>query len=97
MRSLLIVAAAFGTLGLASTAWADSYVQGYTRSDGTYVAPHYRSSPNGNASDNYSTQGNTNPYTGKQGTVDPYGLSGSGGSKTWGSRKNTFGGNGGWE
>lgn len=47
-------------------------VRGYTRKDGTYVAPHYRSAPNSNRSDNYSTRGNYNPYTGKLGTVDPY-------------------------
>jgi opacity protein-like surface antigen len=46
-------------------------VRGYTRSDGTYVAPHYRSSPNGTTSDNYSTRGNINPYTGQVGTRDP--------------------------
>lgn len=49
-------------------------VRGYTRKDGTYVAPHYRSSPNSSKSDNYSTRGNYNPYTGKPGTVDPYGI-----------------------
>lgn len=32
-----------------SVAMADVYVRGYTRSDGTYVAPHYRSSPNAHA------------------------------------------------
>lgn len=47
-------------------------VRGYTRKDGTYVAPHYRSSPNSSKSDNYSTRGNYNPYTGALGTVDPY-------------------------
>lgn len=45
-------------------------VRGYTRSDGTYVAPHMRSAPDGNFSNNWSTRGNTNPYTGKEGTRD---------------------------
>lgn len=45
----------------------DTYVRGYTRKDGTYVAPHYRTSPNSTTSDNYSTEGNINPYTGKVG------------------------------
>lgn len=49
----------------------DTYVKGYTRKDGTYVQPHYRSAPDGNAYNNYSTKGNVNPYTGKEGTVDP--------------------------
>lgn len=47
----------------------DVHVNGYTRNDGTYVEPHYRTAPNNNYYDNYSSQGNTNPYTGQQGTV----------------------------
>jgi hypothetical protein len=47
---------------------ADVAVKGYYRKDGTYVAPHMRSSPNGTTSDNWSTYGNINPYTGKAGT-----------------------------
>jgi hypothetical protein len=50
---------------------ADVYVRGHTRSDGTYVQPHYRTNPNNSTYDNYSTRGNTNPYTGRAGTVDP--------------------------
>ena len=49
-------------------AFADVYVNGYYRKDGTYVKPHYRSSPNGTKADNWSTYGNTNPYTGEAGT-----------------------------
>jgi tetratricopeptide (TPR) repeat protein len=44
------------------------YVRGYTRSNGTYVAPYYRSAPDGNFYNNWSTKGNVNPYTGKPGT-----------------------------
>ena len=43
-------------------------VNGYYKSNGTYVQPHYRSSPNSTTSDNWSTLGNTNPRTGKSGT-----------------------------
>jgi len=43
-------------------------VKGYTRKDGTYVAPHVRSRPDGNFDNNWSTKGNVNPYTGKPGT-----------------------------
>jgi len=46
-------------------------VKGYVKKDGTYVAPHYRSAPDGNRFNNYSARGNINPYTGKAGTVDP--------------------------
>ena len=64
--SLLIAVAAF------SAASADDYVNGYVRKDGTYVQPHYRTEPNSTKLDNYSTQGNVNPYTGRPGTIDPY-------------------------
>ncbi len=47
---------------------ADVYVNGYTRKDGTYVQPYYRSSPDGNPSNNWSTYSNVNPYTGRMGT-----------------------------
>lgn len=43
-------------------------VRGYFRKNGTYVAPHYRSSPDGNFYNNWSTKGNINPYTGQEGT-----------------------------
>ncbi|GEM_PF-2238630 len=34
---------------------SDVYVSGYTRSDGTSVQSHYRSAPDGNASNNYGS------------------------------------------
>ncbi len=43
-------------------------VGGYTRSDGTYVEPYYRTKANNRDDDNYSTKGNYNPWTGKTGT-----------------------------
>ena len=55
-----------------ATASADTYVRGHTRSDGTYVAPHYRSNANGSTLDNYSTKPNINPYTGQMGTKPAY-------------------------
>ena len=50
----------------------DTHVNGYFRSNGTYVQPHYRTSPNSTTYDNYSTKGNVNPYTGEKGYKDPY-------------------------
>lgn len=47
-------------------------VRGYTRSNGTYVAPHHATNPNGTRLDNWSTRGNVNPYTGRVGTKSPY-------------------------
>lgn len=46
-------------------------VKGYTKKSGVYVAPSVRTTPNKSKFDNYSSKGNANPYTGKQGTVDP--------------------------
>lgn len=50
-----------------ATVSADTYVNGYRRSDGTYVQPHHRSDPDGNPYNNYSHRGNVNPYTGERG------------------------------
>jgi hypothetical protein len=63
---LLAIAAAAPALAQSST-----HVQGYMRSDGTYVQPHYRSTPDSSRYNNYSAQGNYNPYTGQTGTRDP--------------------------
>lgn len=68
MKTLLL---ALALLSACLVANADTHVKGYTKKNGTYVAPHVRSSPNGTKSDNYSTKGNVNPYTGKKGTQDP--------------------------
>lgn len=68
MRWMIAMAA----LMAASPAVADTLVDGYFRKDGTYVAPHYRSDNDGQRWNNYSSQGNQNPYTGQKGTQDPY-------------------------
>lgn len=49
----------------------DVQVDGHFRKDGTYVPPHHRSAPDNSQYNNYGSQGNTNPYTGQQGTVQP--------------------------
>jgi hypothetical protein len=69
MRAVLI-----GLLAVlaATSATAQVYVQGYTTKNGTYVAPHYRSSPDSSVLNNWSTKGNVNPYTGQAGTRNPY-------------------------
>jgi Bacterial SH3 domain len=55
------------------------HVRGYYRKDGTYVAPHERSAPDGDFNNNWSTKGNVNPYTGREGTrVTPPNSSGAG-------------------
>ena len=44
------------------------YQSGYVRTDGTFVEPHYNTVSNNTNLDNFSTVGNTNPYTGETGT-----------------------------
>lgn len=62
-------------IGIAS---ADERVRGYWRdSDGDgykdrYVDPYYRSDRDNSPFNNYSTQGNTNPWTGEKGYENPY-------------------------
>lgn len=51
-----------------SFAQTSTYVSGYTNSSGTNVQGYYRTTPNTTLNDNYSTVGNTNPYTGSAGT-----------------------------
>lgn len=46
-------------------------VKGYTMKVGTYVEPHDRTAPNSKKTDNWSAKGNSNPETGKAGTVNP--------------------------
>jgi len=65
----IIIAGIVASLLLGSSALAaDHAVRGYTRADGTYVQPHMQTNPNSTTSDNYSTRGNVNPYTGVTGT-----------------------------
>jgi hypothetical protein len=47
-------------------------VRGYMKSNGAYVAPHYQTAPNATNLDNWSSKPNVNPYTGEQGTKEPY-------------------------
>lgn len=82
--SMMVLLVAFFSFTPTSSAVVS--VRGYFRSNGTYVAPHYRSDPNSSVYDNWSYKGNVNPYTGKIGTKTyglPYSSSyvyGSGGS-----------------
>lgn len=46
-------------------------VIGYTKRDGTYVATHRRTGADSTHSNNWSTRGNINPYTGKKGCKSP--------------------------
>ncbi len=61
ITALLLTVVAFPVL-------ADRVVNGYVKRDGTVVQPHVKTESNRTRSDNYSTQGNKNPYTGKSGS-----------------------------
>jgi hypothetical protein len=63
-----LLSAVFLLLAVAEVS-AQVRVGGYRRRDGTYVQPHYRSRPDGNFNNNWSTYGNVNPYTGKPGWI----------------------------
>ena len=68
MKQLAVIFFAFCVVVFGDiSAFADQYVHGYTRSNGTYVQPYYRSSPNNTVRDNFSYKGNVNPYTGAVG------------------------------
>jgi hypothetical protein len=62
-----VLLAACAVLG-GQQAKADQYVRGYIRSNGTYVSPYHRSSPDHSFYNNWSTYPNINPYTGRMGT-----------------------------
>ena len=45
--------------------------KGYTKKSGTYVAPSRATNPDKAKTNNYSSKGNINPSSGKEGTKDP--------------------------
>ena len=54
-----------------SAVYADVWVNGYTRKNGTYVQGYWRSSPDSDPTNNFSYPGNVNPYTGKVAPGNP--------------------------
>lgn len=66
MKNSTVVILALALIGAAAdTSEAkSSRVNGYIKKDGTYVAPHYRTTPDSNPYNNYSTPGNLNPNSG---------------------------------
>jgi hypothetical protein len=89
MRAIVLAAIGFAICTHPVSAQNRTHVDGFTRKDGTYVEPHYRTNPDNNLNNNWSTKGNTNPYTGEDGKVDPYksGLSNGLGSGLSGSSR----------
>jgi hypothetical protein len=75
MKKLIFLIVFFLTTTL-SFAQSQVWVNGYYRSNGTYVQGHYRTEKNQTVNDNWTTRGNVNPHTGKAGTL-PRGTSNS--------------------
>lgn len=67
----IIISMFFFVISLSLT-MAQTWVNGYYKSDGTYVPGHFRSNSNNTTLDNYSTKGNVNPFTGERGYKDPF-------------------------
>jgi hypothetical protein len=72
--------AALILVAISASANADEYVRGHYRSNGTYVAPYYRSSRDSSYNNNYSVRPNVNPYTGRQGSL----------AQTWNDRAPSY-------
>jgi lipopolysaccharide export LptBFGC system permease protein LptF len=67
MKQILLILSFFIITSIAYSQ-TTTYVNAYTRSDGTYVPGHYKTTSDNTNTNNYSTQGNTNTYTGVSGT-----------------------------
>lgn len=66
MKSMILMVAMLASATAANA--QRTHVDGYTRSNGTYVQPHERTTRDETRNDNWSTRGNVNPNTGTAGT-----------------------------
>lgn len=92
MRTVSVLMVAVACLFLASVAEAEEqYVNGYYRSDGTYVQGHWRTTPDSSPYNNYSYPGNYNPNTGRISSGDPYAIPNDGwGQSGYGQMRNPY-------
>lgn len=86
-KTLLIITGLIASF----TSTADQWVNGYTRQNGTHVEGYHRSSPDGSTYNNYSSPGNSNPYTGSVGGYQPQ-QQYNGGSQSFGGNPQPLGG-----
>lgn len=69
MKTLLLLFVIFiPNLGVAQTI---QYINPYFRTNGTYVPGHYKTTRDNNIYNNWSTRGNSNPFTGRRGYINP--------------------------
>lgn len=59
---------AFSIISYLGFSQTSTYVNPYIKQNGTLVEGYHRTLPNNTNTDNYSTQGNSNPYNGSFGT-----------------------------
>lgn len=64
MKKFIVLLLTF-CICITSICFAQVYVKGYFRKDGTYVAPHFRTDPDNTITNNYSYPGNYNPNSGE--------------------------------
>lgn len=69
MKYLILVGFLISSVAMAKS--GSHSVKGHFTKKGTYVKSHRQTNSNHTKRDNYSTKGNTNPYTGKKGTKKP--------------------------
>lgn len=55
MKKLILIISILGAINLSADVWVD----GYYKSNGTYVSGHFRSDPDGIKENNYSYRGNS--------------------------------------
>ena len=63
-----LIALVIASLACSMAAGKTTSTRGYVKKNGTYVAPHVKTTPDKTKNNNYSTRGNANPRTGKEGT-----------------------------
>lgn len=72
MKTIIALLLAFLMLSAVAAEARSTRVKPHVRKDGTFVPGHRRTTPDSSKFNNYSTKGNSNPYTGEKGTVDPF-------------------------
>ena len=80
MKQMLAIIALMFVGAVCANAQGYHYRSGYITRSGTVVGGSYQTNSNGSRYDNWSTRGNSNPFTGQPGYKSPYsGSSGYGG------------------
>ena len=63
----MLIAVVVASLTCSVAVGKTTMTKGFVKKNGTYVAPHYKTTPDKTKNNNYSTRGNANPMTGKDG------------------------------